>query len=305
MTVHLQSVPENWELAADDVRVDRHDDRDGGLMLAAVLGLVIGIVIGGLGGGGGVLTVPALVYLLGQSAQDATTGSVIIVGTASVVGVLVRIRCRGIDWRTAMGFGAVGVPAAYLGTQLNHRVEQPVLLLVFAAITLVAAVAMLLNRDGDQFDAATARAAPPSGGAGAGTAVLIRPDVRRTSATVTVLKIVICGVVAGFLTGFLGVGGGFLVVPALVVVLRMPMSSAIGTSLLIIVLNALSSVAARIEVMVLDWSVIAPFTVVAVVGTLIGKRIADRFTGATLTRAFAVMLALVGIAVGAQSLLSL
>jgi uncharacterized protein len=305
MTVHLQPVPEKWEWAADDVRVDRLDDREGELMLAAVLGLVIGVVIGGLGGGGGVLTVPALVYLLGQSAQDATTGSVIIVGTAAVVGVLMRIRCRGIRWRTAIGFGAVGVPAAYLGTQLNHRVEQPVLLLAFSALTLVAAVAMLLNRDGDEVDAATDRVAARRGTGGTGTAVLTLPDVRRSSAPVTVLKIAICGVVAGFLTGFLGVGGGFLVVPALVVVLRMPMGSAIGTSLLIIVLNALSSVASRIEVMHLDWSVIVPFTVVAVVGTLIGKRVADRFSGATLTRAFAVMLTLVGIAVGAQSLLAL
>ncbi len=274
-------------------------------MLAAVLGLVIGLVIGGLGGGGGVLTVPALVYLLGQSAQDATTGSVIIVGTAALVGMLMRVRCGGIDWRTAIGFGAVGVPAAYLGTQLNHRVEQPVLLLVFAAITLVAAVAMLLNRDGDAPDDGGARVASPAAGGGAGTAVLTRQDVRRSRAAAAVVKIVICGVVAGFLTGFLGVGGGFLVVPALVVVLRVPMSAAIGTSLLIIVLNALSSVASRIELMHLDWSVIVPFTVVAVLGTLLGKRVADRFSGATLTRAFAVMLALVGIAVGAQSLLAL
>jgi uncharacterized protein len=271
-------------------------------MLAAALGLLIGLVIGGLGGGGGVLTVPALVFLLGQSAQDATTGSVIIVGTAAVVGVLTRIRCRAIDWRTALGFGAVGIPAAYLGTALNQRVEQPVLLLVFAAITLVAAVAMLLNRDGHGADGAALCEATTGGG---GTAVLARPQLRRSSLLVTAAKIVSCGVVAGFLTGFLGVGGGFLVVPALVIVLRMPMSTAIGTSLLIIVLNAVSSVASRIEVMHLDWPVIVPFTAVAVIGTLIGKRVGDRFSGSTLTRAFAVMLALVGLAVGAQSLLAL
>jgi uncharacterized protein len=275
------------------------------MVAAAALGLVIGLVIGGLGGGGGVLTVPVLVYVLGLSAQDATTSSVIIVGTSAVVGALARIRCRGIEWRTAIGFGVVGIPAAYLGTLMNHHAGQSLLLLVFAAITLVAAVAMVLTGDnrGDDVGVGAAAAAGLERGGRTGTALAVRPVAGRTS--VSSLTFVSCAIVAGFLTGFLGVGGGFLVVPALVIVLRMPMSTAVGTSLMIIVLNAASSMVARIGAIDLDYRVVVPFTVAAVVGTILGKRIADRFSGVALTRAFAVMLALVGLFVGAQSLLTL
>lgn len=114
-----------------------------------------------------------------------------------------------------------------------------------------------------------------------------------------------CVAAVGFLTGFLGVGGGFLVVPALVVVLRMPMALAVGTSQLVIALNSVSSVVSRLGALHLDWHVVAPFTVAAVVGTFLGKRVADRLTGAALTRAFAVMLVLVGLFVGAQSVIAL
>ncbi|MCW0214835.1 MAG: sulfite exporter TauE/SafE family protein [Pseudonocardia sp.] len=276
------------------------------LAAAAVLGLVVGLVIGGLGGGGGVLTVPALVYLLGQSAQDATTASVVIVGAASLAGAASRMR-GGIDWRTALGFGIAGIPAAYLGTLLNHRTAGPVLLLVFAGLVLVVAAAMLL-RGRDAATEEPAETGEPAGEApvpAGGTTVVSRPATRRGTLLRTTAEILLCGGAVGFLTGFLGVGGGFLVVPALVIVLRMPMSLAVGTSLLIIVLNSVSSVGSRIGALDLDWRVVLPFAVAAVAGTLLGKRVAGRFSGPTLERAFAVMLAGVGLFVGVQSLLAL
>ena len=91
----------------------------GTAIVAAALGIVVGTVIGGLGGGGGVLAVPALVYVLGQSAHDATTGGVLIVGVTALVGAVARIRERGVEWRTGIAFGAVGIPAAFLGTLLE------------------------------------------------------------------------------------------------------------------------------------------------------------------------------------------
>jgi uncharacterized membrane protein YfcA len=259
-------------------------------LVAAVLGIVVGVVIGGLGGGGGVLTVPALVYVLGQDAHDATTGGVLIVGVTALVGTLVRVRERGIEWRTGIAFGAVGVPAAYLGTLVNRNVDQPVLLIAFACLTLLAAAAMLWH--GDSADD------PPEHGGGAGTAVAIRHGVVTGAAA----KIVVCGVVVGFLTGFLGVGGGFLVVPALVVVLRLPMSLAVGTSLFVIVINAASSVLARTADLHLDWMVIGPFTVTAIAASLVAKRIACRLSGTTLSRAFALMIGAVGLFVAAESI---
>src|SRR5919107_331641 len=115
------------------------------VVATSALGLVIGLVIGGLGGGGGALTVPALVYLLGLTAQDATTSSVLIVGISSLAGVATRLRDRSVHWRTGLAFGAVGVPVAWLGSVLNHRVGEPVVLVTFAAVTVLAAVAMLVE----------------------------------------------------------------------------------------------------------------------------------------------------------------
>ena len=272
------------------------------VIATAALGLVIGLVIGGLGGGGGALTVPALVYLLGLTAQDATTSSVLIVGISSLAGAVARI--RDLHWRTGLSFAAVGVPVAYLGSVLNHRVGEPVVLVTFAVVTVVAAVAMLVESrtaGGTDECVETPAPAPPLGWAG--TIVAARPSVERRRMLVRVGTIVGCGAAVGFLTGFLGVGGGFLVLPVLVIALRMPVTAAIGTSLLIMVLNAAAALASRSGDLAVDWAVVVPFTLASVVGTLLGRRVADRLSGTALTRIFAVLLLLVGIFVGAESLL--
>ncbi|HEY2206871.1 MAG TPA: sulfite exporter TauE/SafE family protein [Pseudonocardia sp.] len=302
---------------------------------AAGLGVVIGLFLGALGGGGGVLVVPALVFLLGRSAQDATTSSIIIVGLTAVAGTLTRLRDGLVDWRTGLSFGLVGVPAAYLGTLANHRVAQPVLLLSFAGLTVLAALAMLGDaRPGRSEDGgpdgepggddpgngepggtgSAAGSGPAAGSATAATAgttatgttttrtMTVLVTGSRSGLAVLVAKVVLCGLVIGFLTGFLGVGGGFLVVPALVIALRMPMPLAIGTSLLIIAVNSVSSLASRIGVAVFDWRLIVPFTAAAVLASLAGKRFADRLTGQALSRSFAVVLLLVGVLVGAHGL---
>ena len=295
--------------------------------LAALLGLVMGAVIGGLGGGGGVLTVPALVYILGQSAQDATTASVVIVGITAAVGVLARARTGGVNWRTGVVFGVVGIPAAWLGTVLNHRVSQPTLLLAFSGLTLVVAAAMLLHarstrratehadqdttplhdRGGsaadESHDAPQARASETGAGGRSVTILATRPGAYK--GLLTAAKVAFGGAAVGFLTGFLGVGGGFLVVPVLVIMLRTPMTLAIGTSLLIIALNSVSSVVSRIAVAHFDWRIIVPFTLAGVVGTFVGKRVADRLSGHALGIAFAWLLVAVGLFVGIQNLLAL
>lgn len=286
-------------------------------VLAGALGLVVGLVIGTLGGGGGVLAVPALVYALGQDARTATTGSIVIVGIISAAGVLARLRGRTIDWRTGVGFGIVGVPTAWAGSLLNRAVPQPVLLLSFAALTLAIAVLMLVKggSSGQQADgaavaetgaAAGAEPAPRTpGGPGTvgATAVLAAPA--RRSVAHRIGRIVAAGSVVGFLTGFLGVGGGFLVVPALTMLMGLSMPAAIGTSLLVLTFNSISSMGARIGHLDLDWAVIGPFAAVAVLGALGGKLVADRMSGAALNRTFAGLLVVVGLFVGVQSLLAL
>lgn len=278
--------------------------------VAGVLGLAVGLVIGTFGGGGGVLAVPALVYALGQDARIATTSSIIIVGVVSVVGVLARAHERTIDWRTGIAFGVIGIPAAWAGTLLNRTVPQPVLLLAFAALTLaVAALMFVRKRAADPVREPTPRPI----GDGAGTSVAIMEGTRapltsplvRVSPPARTAKVVVSAALVGFVTGFLGVGGGFLVVPALTLVLALTMQAAIATSLLVISVNSLSSLAARADHLQLDWSVMLPFTVVAIIGALAGKHIADRLSSTALNRGFAFMLVAVGAFVGIESLLAI
>lgn len=264
------------------------------MIVAVCLGLLVGAVVGGLGGGGGVLAVPVLLFALGLSAHDATTAGILVVGASAAAGVLARWRGRGVDVRTAAVFGLVGIPAAVGGTVLNRHVAPPVLLLAFALLTLLVAAVMLVDsrRSGDVRDQ---DAEAPAGG----VAVLTRRWTGAILATVLA-----CAAVVGFVTGFLGVGGGFLVVPALVVALRMPMPTAVGTTLLVIVLNSVSSLVSRAGHLHADWSVVGPFAVAAIAGTLLGKRVADGLPGDVLTKAFAALLVVVGVFVGAQGLLA-
>lgn len=268
------------------------------IVLVVALGLVVGAVIGGLGGGGGVLTVPVLVYALGQSAQDATTGSVVVVGVTAAVGVLSRVRTGAVRWRSGLALGAVGIPCAVLGTVVNQRVPEPVLLVSFAVLTLLVAAAMLLDAR------STAGPGPPApGGTGptAGAAAVTDPAVGTRARTAA--RIVLCGVVIGFLTGFLGVGGGFLLMPALLIVLRLPTASAVATSLFVTALNSAAALATRAGVAEFDWALLVPFTLAAVAGGAVGRSVSDRLSGPTLNRAFAVLLLLVGAFVAVESLL--
>lgn len=272
--------------------------------LAAALGLLVGTVIGALGGGGGVLAVPALVYLLGQDARHATTGSLLIVGVTALAGALARARAGSVRWGTGTAIGVAGVGAAYLGSLLNARLPEPALLLAFAGLVLLSATAMLVGAPGRR----TARVPAAAVGAGSGRVALLDPPaVSAPPAVATrVATIALVGLAVGFLTGLLGVGGGFLVLPALVLALRMPLHPAVGTSLVVIAVNSVAALGARTsDLGDVDWAVIAPFAALAVAGGLLGKRIAERLPGQVLNRAFAVLLLLVGGAVAVQSVVAL
>ncbi|XAS74878.1 sulfite exporter TauE/SafE family protein [Dermatophilaceae bacterium Sec6.4] len=255
---------------------------------SVLLGLLIGISLGALGGGGSILTVPALVYVLGESARAGTTASLVIVGITALIGAFGHARSSHVRWATGIVFGITGIAASLVGTVLNRQVDPNVLLLAFAALMLLAAAGMLR------------RATGPSS-----------PDGRETSgdqkgiSPAGVAKFIVAGLVVGFLTGFLGVGGGFIIVPALVMVLGFTMPVAVGTSLLIIALNSAAALAARAGHATFDWSVIIPFTVAAIAGSLLGTRVANRVSNATLSRAFAGLLILVAVYTAIRSALSL
>ena len=248
--------------------------------LAVGLGLLIGLSLGALGGGGSILTVPVLVYVLDESARSATTASLVIVGITAAAAAVGHARAGHVRWRAGLAFGGAGVVASVLGTWLHARADPDLLMTCFAVLMLVAAAAMF---------GATPEEGPPSEGhvsGGSRTAVLTpaRPGVA------VALRVVAVGAVVGFLTGFLGVGGGFVIVPALVLTLRYDLPTAVGTSLLVISLNSGVALLARGGHESFHWAVIVPFTLAAIAGSVVGKRAADRVSGLQLTRAFGLLL---------------
>jgi uncharacterized membrane protein YfcA len=266
---------------------------------ALALGGLIGLSLGALGGGGSILTVPALVFLLGLTAQEATAGSLVIVGVTAAIASVGHARAGNTRWGKGATLALVGVPASILGSQLNRDVNPDLLLLAFAGLMVVAAVGMLLRAS------PTSLATPEqTQHRNATTGTLTRTRVSFTSAPAaftTAVRVIAAGLGIGFLTGFLGVGGGFIIVPVLVVLLRYDMPVAVGTSLLVIALNSAVALGARLGHGGLVWRAVLPFTLAAIAGSLGGNRLADRIDPASLTRAFAVLLLAVACYVGVQA----
>ncbi|MDQ2756576.1 MAG: sulfite exporter TauE/SafE family protein [Actinomycetota bacterium] len=246
------------------------------LAIAIAAGIVIGLSLGALGGGGSILTVPVLVYALGQQPQEATTASLVIVGITAITAAVGHARAGRVQWRAAGIFGVLGVAASFGGSTVNRLVDPQVLLLAFAALMIVAAIAMFARTGADALDA-PGEAADGGRPRGVGAAA----------------RVVVTALVVGFLTGFLGVGGGFLIVPALVLALGFTMPVAVGTSLVVISVTSLGAFVERLGNGGVPWDVVVPFTLAAIAGSLLGKRVADRISGPTLTRAFATLLVLV------------
>lgn len=263
--------------------------------LVLLVGLLIGLSLGALGGGGSILTVPALVYLLGQAPHEATTSSLLIVGTTSLIAFVPHARRGNVRVGQGLAFGALGTVGSFAGTALASHVRPAVLLSAFAALMLLVASLMfrrsLRARGGD---------APGTLGTGPTEPMLtLRPA---TCACPRVAKVVVTATAVGLLTGFFGVGGGFALVPALVLALSFPMPVAVGTSLLVIAVNSATALAARATTGThLDWAVIATFTAAAVAGSLAGGRLARRLAHRHLTRAFAVLLVLVALYTAARN----
>lgn len=264
------------------------------LLLAVPLGLAIGLSLGALGGGGSILTVPALVYVLGQDPRTATTSSLVIVGLTSLIALGPHARAGRVRFGQGLLFGALGTAGSLAGSALSTSVDPDVLLSAFAVLMLVVAVLMLRR----------ARQAPPAAGRtepGSEPMLSLRPF---SCACPRVLKVVVTATGVGLLTGFFGVGGGFALVPALVLALGFPMRVAVGTSLLVIAVNSATALTARVTTSggELDWTLIGTFTAAAVVGSLVGGRVASRAQPRTLTIAFAVLLLAVAVYTGVRSL---
>ncbi|MFF2023917.1 sulfite exporter TauE/SafE family protein [Streptomyces sp. NPDC058171] len=230
------------------------------LILALLAGGTVGITLGALGAGGGIIAVPALVYLLGFTPAEATTASLLIVSATSLTALYAHARTGAVQWRGGLLLAAAGALPAALAGVLAARVPAALLTAAFGLVAGLAGLRML-------------RPVPPA----APTATAVQP-----------VKVVTAGAGLGALTGLLGVGGGFLAVPALTGVLAFRIRAAVATSLLVVSVNALVALAARGGTATgVDWAVVGPFAAAAVLGAWDGKRLGAKLPEAVLHRVFA------------------
>jgi hypothetical protein len=241
------------------------------VILALLGALAIGLSLGLLGSGGSILTVPVLHYLVGQPDKLAIGGSLLVVGLVAAAACVPYAFTRQVDWRNVARFGLPGMGGAWLGATLAHWVPGPLQLALFAGVMLLAAWRMLRGQA-----LAGGERRPRRGAVVAG------------------------GVSVGMLSGLVGVGGGFLIVPALVLLAGVPMASAIGTSLAVIALNATSGFGRYLAVLeqaglTLDWPVLLTIAAVGILGSYVGHRLGRRLPQATLRRLFGWFLVAMGL----------
>jgi uncharacterized membrane protein YfcA len=225
---------------------------------------LIGLSLGALGAGGSILTLPILVYVMGVPIQTAAGTSLAIVGLNAAAGALDHLRCGRSLPRTGIAFGLSGLVAALAGAWLNHQVRPELVLALFAILMLAAAWSLVRRQP-----------APDAGG------------FREHYTPLAWLRLVAVSLAVGLLSGFFGIGGGFLIVPALVLALGLPMRLAVGTSLLAIALNALWGLLGYIHFGGLDWGLVGLFALSGALGVVLGRRLGGHLPERALRSAFA------------------
>lgn len=252
-------------------------------LLTSPLGFLIGLSLGALGGGGSILAVPVLVYAAGQDPKAATATSLLLVGSASLVGMVTHWRAGRVRVGTGIVFGLTGIGGSLAGSALNQRLDPNLLLFGFAGLVVIAAWRMLT---GCPSCTKAGEARELHATATAGTVTRTRPSVDAR----TVVTVLAAGSAVGFLTGLFGAGGGFVIVPALALALKLPMPEAIGTSLLVIAINSAVALSTRLATTSIDWATTVAFAVAAIGGVVAGGKVADRLDPERSLRWFAALL---------------
>lgn len=230
------------------------------IALTVSLAVFVGIALGLLGGGGSILTVPLLAYVAGMDAKQAIATSLLVVGVTSAVGAVSHARAGRVQWRTGLIFGTAGMAGAYVGGVLARFIPGSILLIGFALMMIATAIAMLRGR---------------------------RMDVESVEVPrIPVVKVVGEGLLVGLVTGLVGAGGGFLVVPALALLGGLPMPVAVGTSLIVITMKSFAGLAGYLSSVHIDWTVALMVAAAAVAGALIGARLTAMVNPDTLRKAF-------------------
>ena len=242
------------------------------IAIAAVLALFIGLALGLLGGGGSILTLPILRYVLGMEAHDAIAVSLLVVGTTSTAAMIPHARRGRVRWRTGIVFGLAGMVGAFGAGRVAHYIPSSVLLGLFGVMMMVTALAMMRGRK-----------TPPASGSGPTSA----PPTRANQEDLPIAKVVGEGLVVGAVTGLVGAGGGFLVVPALVLLGGLSMDVAVGTSLVVIAMKSFAGFAGYLGHAHIDWTIAGVVSASAVVGSLGGGALANKVSPEGLRKGFA------------------
>ena len=243
--------------------------------LGFILSLAIGLSLALFGGGGSILTMPVLHYVFRVPVHDAIAMSLVIVAVTSATALMPHARAGRVDWRVGAMFGGASMASAYVGGRLGALLPAPVLLTAFAALMIVAGTAMLL------------RARRP-----------VVVGVRRPGHG----RVIAIGLGIGLVTGTLGAGGGFMIVPALTLFGGLGMLEAVGTSLFVIVLNSMTGLAGTLQHVSFDGTLAAAVTAFAVVGSFLGARVARRISVQKLQRYFGWFVIVIGALVVAREL---
>ncbi|MGR9116911.1 MAG: sulfite exporter TauE/SafE family protein [Gammaproteobacteria bacterium] len=244
------------------------------MYLLIALATLIGILLGLLGGGGSILTVPVLVYIAGLSAKNAIVTSLIVVGITSLIAVINHAKRGFVCWKTGLTFSLAGMFGAFFGGRSAAYIPDPVLLVLFAVVMSAAAIAMIRSNKTAQ------------------------PEHSRINnlcpVHLPVLAILLDGLIVGFITGLVGVGGGFLLVPALNFLAGLPMHAAIGTSLFIIVLQSGAALAGHASHMHVDLTLTSTITGFAIIGSFLGSLASSRISSRHLKRGFGIFVFCLG-----------
>lgn len=288
------------------------------ILTALAVGALIGLVVGALGAGGGILSVPALIYLLGVAPHEATSASLVIVLFTALAALGGRIGKNTICYQIALVFAALATVGTWLGSLANQAVSADLLMYAFALLLACVGLVMLRRaypgflrvspglfrgaaRAGSSgvFSDDGAAAADDADGTGS------TPALRAVSAmgevtsigAVPLWRVALVATITGALTGFFGVGGGFAIVPALTLVLHLPIKRAASTSLLIMTITAVVALVARAQTSLnVDLGVIGAFTVASMLGSVAGAPLTRKVSSQKLTASFAVLLLAVAVA---------
>lgn len=249
------------------------------LLLTLLLSVLIGLCLGLLGGGGSILTVPILTYVAGLEAKEAIAASLFVVGVTSAFSAISHARNQRVRWRTGLIFGGASMAGAFVGGLLGGHIPGTVLMIGFAVMMVATSVAMIRGRRNskDSSDSAHDRKMP-------------------------VFKVLAEGIVVGLVTGLVGAGGGFLVVPALALLGGLPMPVAVGTSLVVIAMKSFAGLAGYLTTVSLDWVLIGSITLAAIAGSVLGARLAGRIPEAALRKGFGIFVLVMGVFVLVQEL---